>query len=151
MAEESAVYFPRWPEEIFQKLERTLRKWNYSDVQIDRRLGVMREHFPESTVTGYEGMANSFAVHEKDRHVLACAIRAGAHVLVTDNRKDFPNRTMDKLGIECLCGVEFLQRQYLLSPERFIRILDNQRIDTGMSMAELFARLPAGLEDLIRF
>ena len=82
LAEESAFYLPRWSEEILLELERTLRKWNYSQFQVDRRLRVMREHFPEAIITGYEGLANSPDVDEKDRHVLACAIRAGAHAIV---------------------------------------------------------------------
>ena len=151
LAEESAFYLPRWSEEILLELERTLRKWYYSQFQVDRRLRVMREHFPEAIITGYEGLANSLDVDEKDRHVLACAIRAGAHAIVSDNRKDFPKHTMDQLGIECLSAAEFLKQQYHLNPDLFIQILNSQRIEVGMSMAELFQRLPKGLEEFIRF
>ena len=149
LAEEPAFYLPRWSEEILLELERTLRKWDYSQFQVDRRLRVMREHFPEAIVTGYEGLANSLDVDEKDRHVLACAIGAGAHAIVSDNKKDFPAQTMEQLGIECLSATEFFKRQYYVNPDLFIQILLNQRIEVGISMAELFQRLPKGLEDFI--
>jgi predicted nucleic acid-binding protein len=151
LAEEPAFYLPRWSEDILQELERTLRKWDYSEAQIARRVTVMRDCFPEALVTGHEGLADSLEVDEKDRHVLACAVRAGAHAIVSDNLKHFPSQTMERLGIECLTAGEFLKQQYHLNPDLFIQILESQHIDAKMSMSQLLESLPAELEKLIHF
>lgn len=41
-------------------------------------------------VKDYEGLIPAMTNHEKDRHVLAAAVRANAELVVTDNKKDFP-------------------------------------------------------------
>lgn len=151
LAEEPAFYLPRWSESILQELERTLKKWDLSEVQIARRLRVMREFFPEALITGYEGLADSLDVDEKDRHVMACAIRAGAHAIVTDNRKHFPRKTMKQLGIECLSAGEFLRQQYHLNPDRFLEILESQHVDANMTLEQLLQNLPRELEELVHF
>ena len=151
LAEEPAFYLPRWSEDILQELERTLLKWGYTPLQADRRLGVMRQYFPEALVTGYAGLADSLEVDDKDRHVLACAIRVGAHAIVFDNQKHFPAKTMGPLGIECLTAGEFLKQQYHMGPDLFIQVLESQCADADCTMAELLERLPSELEELIHF
>jgi predicted nucleic acid-binding protein len=151
LAEEPAFYLPRWSEEILQELDRTFQKLGRTPAQIDRRIGVMRQHFPEAIVVGYEGLADSLDVDPKDRHVLACAIRAGAHAIVSNNRRDFPPATMRRIGIECLTAGQFLSQQYHLSPDRFLQILVDQHEFVGMSMAQLLDKLPEELTELIHF
>ena len=46
---------------------------------------------PDAEVTGYETLIDGMTNHEKDRHVLAAAVRGNAEVLVTFNLDDFPN------------------------------------------------------------
>lgn len=151
LAEEPAFYLPRWSEEILQELERTLRKWKRTPSQIDRRIEAMRVCFPEAIVTGYEGLADGLKVDPKDRHLLACAIRAGAHATVSENRKHFPLDTMNELGIECLTSGEFLKQQYHINPDLFIQILESQHTLANMTMAQLLDNLPRELTELIHF
>ncbi|MGP6174004.1 hypothetical protein [Corynebacterium sp. A21] len=53
-----------------------------------------------------------------DRHVLAAAIRCGAQVIVTENKKDFPKDVMDRYGIEIQGADEFLCDQINLFGSR---------------------------------
>jgi hypothetical protein len=50
----------------------------------------MEQAFPSAMVTGYEKMIDSMENDPKDRHVLAAAVKCGAHAIVSDNVKHFP-------------------------------------------------------------
>ena len=52
----------------------------------------MQEAFPDASVTGYQDLALAMKNHEDDRHVLAAAVRCGAHAIVTDNQSIFLRR-----------------------------------------------------------
>lgn len=52
-------------------------------------VAVMRRAFPEAQVTDYEALIPAMRNDEKDRHVAAAAVRAGAQVIVTSNTRDF--------------------------------------------------------------
>ncbi len=54
----------------------------------------IREHFGEAWVEGYEDLIPSMTNHDKDRHVLAAAVRSGAETIVTYNLKDFPRSAL---------------------------------------------------------
>jgi len=49
----------------------------------------MERVFPEAEVTGYEHLIAAMKKDEKDRHVVAAAVKAGAQVITTSNLKDF--------------------------------------------------------------
>jgi len=51
----------------------------------------MNSAFPDANIEGYETLITALSLPDPDdRHVLAAAIEAGAHVIVTFNLKDFP-------------------------------------------------------------
>ena len=58
LAEEPALFVPKWSEEILAEVARALAKSSFSltPSQIDRRFKYMRDHFEEALVTGYEGL-----------------------------------------------------------------------------------------------
>jgi predicted nucleic acid-binding protein len=62
----------------------------------------MTRSFPDALVPGYESLVDGMTNDPKDRHVLAAAVRANAEVIVTFNRRDFPesalSRTTSKLS-----------------------------------------------------
>ena len=51
--------------------------------KIRHRRSEMERLFPEAEVTGYEPLIPAMQNDEKDRHVLAAAVRAGASLVVT--------------------------------------------------------------------
>jgi predicted nucleic acid-binding protein len=95
LAEEPAFYLPRWSEETIREIHRNLQKWGYTPAQADRRVQTMNAMFEDAQVTGYEPLLGSMKNDPKDRHVLAAAVRSGAHAIVTDNTKDFPPETVE--------------------------------------------------------
>lgn len=57
---------------------------------------------------------------EKDRHVLAAAIKTNAHVIVSNNIKDFPEDILDNYGLKIKIPDDFLTDIIDLNPERAI-------------------------------
>lgn len=68
-------------------------------------------------VKDYEGLIPAMTNHEKDRHVLAAAVRANAELVVTDNKKDFPLSAVKPYEISVSTPDDFLLDQLDLSPE----------------------------------
>lgn len=63
-------------------------------------------------VTGYEDLVESLSLPDRDdRHVLAAAIRCGAQVIVTENKRDFPKTALMPFDIEAQSADEFLCNQ----------------------------------------
>jgi predicted nucleic acid-binding protein len=131
LAEEPAFYVPRWSREILDEVATTLAKFGYKEDQIKRRLGSMTAAFEDAMVTGYEELVGAMKNDPKDRHVLAAAVRTGAHAIVTNNKKHFPKDLLAPYGIECSTGDEFLVHQYHLDPDVFIETLGRQAATIG--------------------
>ena len=87
---EAGLYVPRWSAGIREELSRNLLELGINEGSVKRLLEVMAAAFPEADVTGYERLIESMTCDEKDRHVLAAALRANASALVTFNVRDFP-------------------------------------------------------------
>ena len=93
LAEEPAFYTPGWSPDILNEISRTLlKRFKYTQDQANRRISAMQEAFPDASVTGYQDLALAMKNHEDDRHVLAAAVRCGAHAIVTDNQSIFLRR-----------------------------------------------------------
>jgi hypothetical protein len=61
--------------------------------------------------------------HPKDRHVLATAVYAGAHVIITDNLRDFPEEALAPYNIEPQTPDEFLEYLFDMFPGVMARIV----------------------------
>lgn len=74
-------------------------------------MALARSRFPEGVVEGWETVAETLSLPDwNDRHVLAAAIVAEANLLVTDNLRDFPRRTLAAHGIAREAADPFLWR-----------------------------------------
>ncbi|MBK5292151.1 MAG: hypothetical protein JJE04_10795 [Acidobacteriia bacterium] len=64
---------------------------------VDNQLPVtaMESAFEDASVAGYEILVASMTNDPKDRHVLAVAIRRGAHAIVTANVRRFPPESVN--------------------------------------------------------
>lgn len=105
------IFQARWTDHILDELFRNLQA-NRPDLDPDklrRTRQLMCEAVDDCLVTGYEEIIESLSLPDPDdRHVLAAAIRCGAQVIVTENKKDFPKDVMDRYGIEIQGADEFL-------------------------------------------
>jgi hypothetical protein len=114
----------------------------------------MQKHFADAWVTDYEPLMGAMANHPKDRHVLAAAVKCGASVIVTYNKRDFPASATEPWGIEVQGPSTFLQHQYDLNPSVVIDKLHAQASNLGRTLPQLLAVLknavPSFVDDVCR-
>lgn len=141
LAEEPAAYTPKWSADILRELHSTLQRMGYSEAQADRRLAAMQAAFEDALVEGYEHLASAMTNHPKDRHVLAAAVRCGAHAVVTLNVKDFRLEAVRPYGIEVLTPDDFLVQQHNLLGDAFRERIVAQARARGVTFAQLLSRI----------
>ncbi|WP_245803004.1 PIN domain-containing protein [Corynebacterium phocae] len=105
------TFHARWTDAILDEVFRNLKK-NRPDldpVRLDRTRNLMCQAVDDCLVTGYEDLIPALCLPDPDdRHVLAAAIRSGAQVIVTENKRDFPRHELEKYGIGAQSADEFL-------------------------------------------
>ena len=124
---QAGVYQPRWSAEILEEVARNVKEGRDAAGQekVDRMISLMKHHFEDAEVTGYEGLVPAMTNDQKDRHVLAAAITGGADVIVTYNLKHFPPHSRKPYNIDAQGPDEFLLHQWEQADhERFVAILD---------------------------
>ncbi len=89
-------------------------------------------------MTGYDALIDGLRLPDADdRHVLAAAIRCNASVIVTFNRKDFPDAVLSAYGIEAQHPDVFVDNLFDLEPSWRSR----ERRIAGTSFARLVTRV----------
>jgi len=128
-----------WSEEILAEATRNLiGTGRMTEEQTAHLMAAMRNAFPEALVRGYELLIPSMPNHEKDRHVAAVAVKAGAQVIITSNLKDF--RALPE-GIEAQSPDGFLLDLLDLTPNDMLELLERQ--------AGALKRPPLSLDELL--
>jgi hypothetical protein len=93
MAETPRLYLPKWSDDIIKEVSRNLvEDWKKTPEQAAKREQVLREHFPEAWVYGYEPLIDKMTNDPKDRHVLAAAVASGTKLIVTTTPRIFPRK-----------------------------------------------------------
>lgn len=113
-----------WSEAILDEATRNLVTDDIvTEEQAARLQEAMAAAFPEALVTDYEPLVPAMKNHEKDRHVAAAAVKAGAQVIVTTNLRDF--RELPE-GIEAQHPDEFLSNLFDLDPDSMTALVVDQ-------------------------
>lgn len=141
LAEEPAFYIPKWSNDILRELRSTLVRMGYSAAQAERRIAAMEAAFEDAKVSGYEQLAMSMTNDPKDRHVLAAAVRCGAHAVVTQNVKHFKPESTASYELDILTPDDFLLHQLHLSAALFMERLAGQAVARGVPLDSLLTRL----------
>lgn len=104
----------RWTDLILDEVFRNLKK-NRPDLdpaKLDRTRDLMCQAVDDCLVTGYEDLISALSLPDQDdRHVLAAAIRCNAQVIVTENKRHFPQDELNKYDIKVKSADEFLCEQ----------------------------------------
>lgn len=111
LAETPRLYTPVWSEKILEEVHRTQTtklKRQYSKELADYWKDQVSKSFPEASVTGWEVLLPAMTNDEKDRHIVAAAVKARASVIVTFNLKHFPASALAPLGIEAVHPQSYL-------------------------------------------
>jgi predicted nucleic acid-binding protein len=120
----TGMYQAYWSEQILAEARRNLvGSGRMTEQQALHLLDAMASAFPEALVTGHEPIVASMPNDEKDRHVVAAAVKAGAQVVVTSNLRDFKDLPA---GIQAQCPDDFLGCLFDLDPDLMVRLLRRQ-------------------------
>ncbi len=113
LAETPRLFLPRWSAKILEETRRTqVQRLNWTPERAERFQSALLQAFPESVVTGYEPIVEACCNDPKDRHVLACAIRCQAEMIVTFNLKDFKSEALASWGIRAQHPQDYLLAMY---------------------------------------
>ena len=94
------LFLSRWSDEIIAEVDHTLLKFGLSRDQVDHLVSELTKNFPDAWIeAGYKELVESMKNNEKDRHVVAAAVKAGCEVIVTYNLKHFGQEHLKPLGI----------------------------------------------------
>ena len=136
LAEPPALYLPLWTEDIIIEMKRALERQiglaPSKAAYLEREL---HHHFPDSWVAGYEPLIRKMTNDEKDRHVLAAAVRARAPKIVTFNRRHFSPAATSRWHVEAVGPAAFLEDLYQQSSPVVIERLQDQARNLGRTLA----------------
>lgn len=103
------LFTPKWSKHIFSEWEKVMKRKEIPDEEIKKRISKAQRAFPDALVENYETLVDSLTLpDEKDRHVLAAAIKTNANVIVTNNIKDFPNDYLSSFGLTAKAADDFI-------------------------------------------
>lgn len=119
LAEPPRLYLPVWSSQILDEVRTTqtekLKKPYSRELAEFWRQEVCRS-FPEASVTGFEMLLPVVTNEEKDRHVVAAAVKAGASLIVTFNLRHFPATALKPWDIDVLHPQDYLLTLYSMNP-----------------------------------
>ena len=108
-----------WTDEILDECFRNVltQRPTLSEANLRRTRQLMNRALRDALVTGYESLIPDLSLPDpNDQHVLAAAVQVGAQAIVTFNLRDFPNSTIEPLGVEAKHPDAFILDVINLSP-----------------------------------
>ena len=123
------LYTARWTQEIEREWASSLvEKYPDAADKIPRLVEHMREAIPDCLIVDYAPLITSIQLpDERDRHVLAAAIRGNADAIVSLNTKDFPASVLATFDIEIQTPDQFVLNQIMLNPPKALTAIKKMR------------------------
>src|SRR5690606_6726183 len=139
------LFTPKWSKHIFNEWENVMKRKGIPDEEIKKRVSKAQHAFPDALVTNYEPLVDSLELpDEKDKHVLAAAIKTNANIIVTNNLKDFPNDYLSRFGLKAKSADDFItdiiDLNHELAVEAFRTLVVN-RSNPNLDEFEILDRL----------
>lgn len=115
------LYTPKWSKNIFDEWKEVMMRKGVAPDEAIKRIEKANLAFPDALVQNYDGLINNLTLpDEKDRHVLAAAIKTNANLIVTNNLKDFPEEYLQSFGLRAKVADDFLTDIIDLNQEQAI-------------------------------
>ena len=145
---DEGLYRTRWTDHIMKEWTTSLLKKRPGiKEKIDATVAAKGRAFPEAKIEGHEPFIEGLALPDpNDRHVFAAAVKSGAHIIVTENKKDFPLSVLAPLDIEIQTADEFLLSTFELyssAAEQAIRKMRGRYRNPAHSADELLTMMTA--------
>jgi len=150
LAEEPPLYIPRWSDEIVSEMVRTLEsEIGLAPEKTAHLVFELKKHFGDAWVTAYEPWLDRLTNDPKDRHVLAAAIACGAPIIVTYNKRHFPQAALQAWAVEVQGPSTFLKNLYEIDSDLIIHKLHMQAANVGRSLSELLKVLKRAVPSFV--
>lgn len=118
LAEPPRLFVPKWSQAVLEETRRTqLEKLNWNPQLVDSFHSEIKISFPDSETNDYEHIIPALTNHEKDRHVLAAAIRSGSAVILTFNLRDFQPAALSPWQVTAKHPQDYLLDLYSMEPQ----------------------------------
>lgn len=126
------LFTPKWSNHIFDEWKDVMDRKGATEEEIKKRTNVANLAFPDALIINYEPLIEGLTLpDEKDRHVLAAAIKTNANVIVTNNLKDFPKEYLASFGLVAKSADDFIadiiDLNYEKAIEAFKKLVLNRR------------------------
>jgi hypothetical protein len=142
LAERPRLFLPYWSETILDEVRRThTQKLGWEDRLAHSFQAAVREAFPEAIVTGFEPLMQLETVDQKDRHVVAAALKCPCPLILTFNLRHFRAEQLEPLGLRASHPDDYLVILYELDPRRVAASLGEMAGRHKMEMEDLLIRL----------
>lgn len=148
LSERPRLIVPRWSADVLAEVRRTqVGRLNWPAKLADSFQNDVRAAFPDAEVTGYENLLTGLANDEKDRHVLAAAIRGDCPLILTFNLKHFPAEALNPWKICASHPQDYLLVLYEMEPKQVMaclgEIAGKRRMEVQDALIRLGKVLPA--------
>jgi hypothetical protein len=101
LSERPRLVVPHWLAQVLAEVRRThAEKLNRPAKLVESFQQALYRWFVAAQVTACEGLLPGVTNHEKDRHVLAAAIRGNCPLILTFNLKHFPTESLEPWSIQ---------------------------------------------------
>ncbi len=143
---------PIWSEEILDETYRThTTKLGWDETIAGSFRDALRTHYPEALCTGYEHLIPAMTNQEKDRHVLAAAVKARASLILTFNLGDFRDADLAPWGLKAKSPDDYLTALYEMDSAPIAKTLGGiaeRRKAKGDTLEDVVLRLGQSLPRL---
>lgn len=125
LAEKPRLILPKWTIQILDEVYNThVTKLGWEITLADTFRNAVSKSFPEAFISGYEDLIPLMTNDEKDRHILAAAVKEKLDIIITFNLKDFKPKDLDKWGVRALHPQDYLLTLYSMNPQVVIMKLN---------------------------
>lgn len=146
LSEEPRLVCPRWTEEIWKEARRAMvARLGWPEAIADSRIAAAKATFPEAMVIDFEGFIEKCTNDQKDRHILAAAIRAKVETIVTMNVRHFREADLAPWGVIASHPGEYLKVLYDLDAGVVVSVLHRMAEIRKKTLIEMLSRLGAGV------
>lgn len=142
LSERPRLIVPHWSAEVLAEVNRThIEKIKWPVALADSFQAKIREAFPNAEVAGYESLLPVLTNHEKDRHVLAAAIRGNCPLILTFNLKHFPAHALTPWAICASHPQDYLVILYEMEPKQVMACLGEIAGKRKLEVQDVLIRL----------
>lgn len=144
LSEEPRMVVPKWTEEIWAEVNRTMvSKLRWPADLAEQWCRCAQEAFPEAMVTDYEPFVSECSNDQKDRHILAAAIRSNSETIVTMNVKHFRTEHLERWGVTAVHPDEYLMVRYEHKAAVVVNVINAMAKKRKKPMSQMLSRIGA--------